>query len=429
MSDFLNIAACVLPVLAACTAGCLLIILLVRYFVLPFRADVLVRLAGPAPVKARARKALPLGKVLATVLGLLLISRALIALSGLLFCAIEGDVAQMIRDPLSLWSRWDASHYVGLAENWYVNEGDARFHLVFFPLYPLVVRGLHLALRMDAAWAGVLVSNACLFVSGYALFRLAESQMGDQAAGRALKYLMFAPLSLFFSIPYSESMFLMLTLVAVLLAHRRHFVWAVLVGALASGTRVLGLIVAVPIFYECLLVVKEKKGGVKMALGYALLTCVVALGFVGYLYLNKWVSGDPLRFLTYQSEHWSQQMGTLWGTLEYTLKNAFVYDNLGMRLGTWMPQLAAILATMALICAAYRRVSAGDGAYALIYLYFAIAPTWLLSGARYLTAMYALYLLLAAVTRKAWQDRAVMATSILLTLYFVYMYLISGSVL
>ena len=34
---------------------------------------------------------------------------------------------------LSLWLKGDAPHYLGIADNWYVTTGDARFHIVFFP--------------------------------------------------------------------------------------------------------------------------------------------------------------------------------------------------------------------------------------------------------------------------------------------------------
>ena len=33
-------------------------------------------------------------------------------------------------------TRWDGSHYIGLIQNGYVNLGDARFHIVFYPLFP-----------------------------------------------------------------------------------------------------------------------------------------------------------------------------------------------------------------------------------------------------------------------------------------------------
>lgn len=417
------IALWAVPALASVLMGLLTVVLLARYFVLPFRADVLPRLAGPPPAKRRARKRAPVRDVLISVGAAFLLSRSLILLVAAI--ATRGEALRSAE----LWSRWDASHYLGLARSWYVNEGDARLHLVFFPLYPLILRGF-VALGIDAFAAGVLVSNACLFGAGWALYRLVELDGGAQSAARAVLLMMLTPLSFFFSIPYSESLFLLLTLVSVLMARRRRFAPAIALAALASSARLLGLLAAVPIFYEMLLVVREKKGGeLKRALICALRCLPVALGFLAYLYLNFSVSGDPLRFLTYQREHWSQQMGSLSGTLRYTLSNAIHYRDATLQWGTWIPQLLSILASIGMLTATYRKLNAGDAAYALLYIYLAISPTWLLSGPRYLTAMYPLYPMLTALTEDKRAEASVMALSVVATCGMVYQYLVWGGVM
>src|SRR4051812_1221626 len=39
----------------------------------------------------------------------------------------------------TLWSRWDATHYLNLAKDGYVAKGPGRFSIVFYPLYPWLV--------------------------------------------------------------------------------------------------------------------------------------------------------------------------------------------------------------------------------------------------------------------------------------------------
>ena len=41
---------------------------------------------------------------------------------------------------LEIWNNWDAMHYLRLAQQGYVAAGDSRVSLVFFPLYPWLVR-------------------------------------------------------------------------------------------------------------------------------------------------------------------------------------------------------------------------------------------------------------------------------------------------
>ena len=60
-----------------------------------------------------------------------------------------------------------------------------------------------------------------------------------------------------------------------------------------------------------------------------------------------------------------------------------------------------------------RRVRPGYGAYALLYIYMAYAPTWLLSGPRYLTAMAVLYPMLAQLTRRKWAFYLMAALSLI----------------
>src|SRR5215213_8855841 len=39
----------------------------------------------------------------------------------------------------TLWTRWDANHYLGLAKNGYVAKGEGRFSIVFYPLFPWLI--------------------------------------------------------------------------------------------------------------------------------------------------------------------------------------------------------------------------------------------------------------------------------------------------
>jgi hypothetical protein len=156
---------------------------------------------------------------------------------------------------------------------------------------------------------------------------------------------------------------------------------------------------------------------------------LIALGFVAYLALNWRISGNPFQFLIYQREHWSQTMGSLWNTLSYTLENALHYDGTGARLGIWIPQLAAIVMGLAVMCRTCRRAHPADGAYALVYAWISFSPTWLLSGPRYLMAMYALYPMLVLLARRRWARAAIGGILVLGTVYCALQYAVFGNLL
>lgn len=139
--------------------------------------------------------------------------------------------------------RWDGGWYATIMRQGYDNGQSAAF----FPLYPLLVRGL-LVILPDG-WIfilGVLV-NQILFAAGLALVWLYARSLGGPAiARRSIIWLSLFPASFFFSAAYSESLFLLLGAGTLLLLKRGCFGAAGLAGALATLTRPTGIILAVP---------------------------------------------------------------------------------------------------------------------------------------------------------------------------------------
>src|SRR5881397_702709 len=41
---------------------------------------------------------------------------------------------------LTIWNRWDATHYIDLAQNGYQTTGDAKYWIIFYPLFPWLIR-------------------------------------------------------------------------------------------------------------------------------------------------------------------------------------------------------------------------------------------------------------------------------------------------
>lgn len=414
-----------LPVLATVSAALLLLALLYRYFA-PLWEKGAAFAASPARRRVNRHDTLRrLGWIAAWLIG----TRLFLYLIALFGCAATGQLESYLADPGAFWVRWDANHYLGLANNWYVNEGDPRFHIVFYPLYPLAVRVIQPLFLGNTALAATVLSNIFLFAACWALYELARPQLHERGARHAVRFLLLFPTSLYLSVPYSESVFLMLTLLSVLAARRDRIWLAVFLGALASASRIQGLLCAIPVFYEALRLEgaggRPKPGRVALRV---LQVSLIALGFGAYLLLNWQVSGNPFQFLVYQREHWSQTMGSVGETLRYTTQNAFHYESASARLGIWIPQLFSIVLAFLLMCLSWRRVHPADGAYALVYAWISFSPTWLLSGPRYLMAMYALYPMMLVLTKGRWR-LAAEALMVLGTVYCALQYAVFGTLL
>jgi len=152
---------------------------------------------------------------------------------------------------LSPLAKWDAQHYLAIAFQGYVHPGlpPTGEEPAFFPLYPGVVHvlsgfGSSPGLVLIVAYV---VSLSCFFAALVLLHRLTVIEIGERYARPALLLLAFFPTALFYGIPYSESLFLLLAVSAFLAARMGR--WAVAGGvlALASASRAPGLLLFVPV--------------------------------------------------------------------------------------------------------------------------------------------------------------------------------------
>jgi hypothetical protein len=138
-----------------------------------------------------------------------------------------------------IWLRWDATWYLSIAQSGY-RAGDGS--VAFFPLYPLLTSGLGRLLGGRFLWAGLILSNLAAAAFFVLFFRLASDIRGPEAGRPALEVLVTFPTAFFLVMPYTESLFLLLTVTTFWLWQRGKWLAAGLVGALAAFTRAHGLL-------------------------------------------------------------------------------------------------------------------------------------------------------------------------------------------
>jgi len=198
-------------------------------------------------------------------------------------------------------ARWDAAHYVAIAQLGYGADNPSPHGGVgFFPLYPLLMRGavaLVGAAPTDAnlAFAGILISNLCYLVAVALLARLGAARLGERAGTEAALLLCVMPFGFFMNAAYSESLFLVLVLLALTwVASGRWWVAGAAAG-LASGTRLVGLALA-----PALLLAAYRRGA---RLSDLVATAALSVsGTVAYFVYCAWRFDDPLAYFNAQSE-------------------------------------------------------------------------------------------------------------------------------
>jgi hypothetical protein len=213
----------------------------------------------------------------------------------------EAVLTHALADPLlAPLARWDSVWYLRIADSGY---GDSAPRAAFFPLYPLLVRGVgtafggsHAALLM----ASYLVSLAAFVAALVLLHRLTELELGRRLAPPVLLLLAVFPAAVYFGAPYSESLFLLLAVGAFYSARTGHWAWAGACAGLASGTRSAGLLLLLPLA----LIWWSSRPRRSRDAAWLLLA---PLGIVAYAAWLGLVEGDALRFLDVQ-EAWSREL-------------------------------------------------------------------------------------------------------------------------
>jgi hypothetical protein len=201
---------------------------------------------------------------------------------------------------LNYWAHWDGAWYSEIATRGY--GARAPESTAFFPLYPLLVRSGISLVGGPAVW-GVLISLLCTAFALYFVYRIAENLYDASAARASTLALAFFPTAFFLNAVYTEALFLALTAGAVWAARvRGNLPLAVLLGALATASRNLGVLLLIPLFLEW--VRRRRRFGLRGLAGLAF----VPAGLVAYALFLWQRFGDPLVFASQQSAYWEREL-------------------------------------------------------------------------------------------------------------------------
>jgi hypothetical protein len=194
---------------------------------------------------------------------------------------LGGGMQAYLKSPwLWAWANFDGEHYLSIAKDGYHLAEQA-----FFPLYPLLIK-----LLGGGVWVGLLISNTSFFLALVGLFKLLRIDYSQKIARLAIILLLIFPTSFYFGAVYTESLFLCFIVWSFYFYRKGNFLHSSILGMLASGTRVIGIIL-LPIYL--LELFKEKTKWDKTHLWLLL----IPLGLVSYMFYLYKLYGDPLMFL------------------------------------------------------------------------------------------------------------------------------------
>jgi hypothetical protein len=202
-----------------------------------------------------------------------------------------------------VWLKWDAISFLLVAQHGYTSALTHPNSTAFFPLLPLLLRGL-LALDVPGVVSGLLISGVASLIAFVYLYRLAEEELGAGAGTWALLFLAFFPSAVFIVAGYTEPIFLAGAIAAFYYARHRRWTLAALPLALATASRFAGVFLIAGLLAE-LVRQPQKSARLKLqALGALAVGCVPLLGYG--LFLNR-ARGNPLYYFTDERLGWHRQ--------------------------------------------------------------------------------------------------------------------------
>lgn len=317
---------------------------------------------------------------------------------------------------VTIWERFDALWFLRIAAHGYRStDGSAAF----FPLFPMLVRGASWLVGGHPLAGGLIVSNAAALGATVALYELTRKEISERAARGSVLFLSFFPTSFFLVAPYSESLFLLLAVVALLAARRSRWWVAGVAGALAALTRNLGVLLAVPLAVEAAHQAWERSP--RRLRPQALWALAPLAGLTAYLWFWRDLSGDWLAPI-HQQASWQRELVTPWWTLVEASRDAYRFIGIyagGYHLLDWVIAVPVILA--AVICVGRFRPSFAAYTLAMLLppLFYVFKDRPLMSFPRFALVAFPVFWVFGRWTEKRGREITLTASAALMGLLFL----------
>lgn len=229
----------------------------------------------------------------------------------------EADFRQAIE--WQFYGNTDPRHYLDLSIYGYGTQEafpEQYLQIVFFPLYPALLHILHFVTRIDAFWLGFAVQLPLFAAATASFYTVIARRWDEQTAALSLALLLASPASVFFAVPMTESLFLLLTVRYVLTLEREQWWRCASLGVLAGLCRAPGgLLLGLTGLY----LLMRWRRGTRPTIPSLLAMLSPAAGLGLYFLLNYLVYGRWNQYQIYQWDNWNQKLGLFTNTVRYHL--------------------------------------------------------------------------------------------------------------
>jgi hypothetical protein len=300
----------------------------------------------------------------------------------------------------NMLARWDTFFYYTIATDGYYWDAAMfrHYNVVFFPLYPMLMRWGGFVLGGHPLIAGLVISLTAFAGALVLLSRLARLELGEDYGWRVVLLMSTFPYALYFSAVYTESLFLFLSVGAFYAMRRGRPGWAALCGLAAGLTRPNGFWLALPLALLAWWPAPETTPGANerrpVNLPLSLLAATVPI--VGVLIFSAYLQrrfGDPIAWVHGQAA-WGVPLMLRRGAPD-PVKLPGEPAIKPIEVITWIGNIAAFCAATWAIRPISRRLGPAYGAWIAVNIFPPVVAHLFMSLGRFISVLFPFFFWLA----------------------------------
>lgn len=350
---------------------------------------------------------------------LLAIGRGIIMLGAFLWSLYLHGYTETVFEIQHIWAdHLYAGRIISIANKGYGVE-TAEFagkylNLLFPPLYSLIVR-LISPFYLSSIRAGFFVANINAILAGIVLYLLVLHDSDRRSAVRALWYYCILPPSFLLTCTIPASTFLLLSLLSIYCARKKHFVVSSVFGALAALTERVGIVLVVPLLLEFFNTMTREYRALdevdwrfylkKGLIGSAFM--LVPLGFIVYLSINRVVGGEFFAYTEYLEELYSSRFALFYrvcGVQTEKLIHAIRFFEPSLVYGVYLPNLLFSIGSLVLILVMEKKLRVSYVAYFMVCFAVILSQTGMLDEPRQLFCCFPIIIAMMRLTKNRMAD-------------------------
>ena len=271
---------------------------------------------------------------------------------------------------------------------------DQATNITIFPLLPFLMKTLSFGF-LDISIIGVLICNLSFALALIYLFKYLKDHMELEIARRTILYFSLFPIAFIYSSIYSESLFILLSVLVFYFVDKKEYLFAGLCAMLLTASRTLGIII-IPALLAWLFMdyIRYKK----FSLGILIPIIMAPVGIILFFLWVFHVSGHWNGYFLAQKA-WGKSLGTPWNLLEYVF-SIFRYN--GLDFHKIMPDAFFIFPVSLFSLWKFHKVSLPLATFWIAGLILSLSATSMVGFSRYTGVLFPMFIPLAQLGKNKW---------------------------